>query len=83
MPEDLSAAAQKLMGDGKLSSHKQELEEIMLSGDGQNVRRIMEANGVEDAVKKGDLDAVRSAVGNILSTPEGARLAQKISELLK
>lgn len=83
MPEDLSAAAQKLMGDGKLSSHKQELEKIMSSGDGQNVRRIMEANGVEDAVKKGDLDAVRSAVGNILSTPEGARLAQKISELLK
>jgi hypothetical protein len=83
MADDFSTAAQKLVSSGKLDQHKQELEKIVSSDDGKNVRRIMEENGIEDAVKKGDMNAVRSAVGNILNTPEGARLAKQISELFK
>ena len=83
MKENLNEAAEKLLKSGRLDGHKQELEIIIASGDGRHVQQMMEQNGVADAVQTGDMETVRAAVGNLLRTPEGARLAEQISKLLK
>lgn len=69
---------------GSLSSKKGELEKLANSADGQKVKSMMDPDGrIQSAYEKGDMEAVRRAVTDILKTDEGARLAKQLSDLLK
>ena len=77
---------QLLSGEGgaKLNAKKGQLQDLANSADGKNVKAMLEKNGsLETALKKGDMETVKSAVSGILQTESGARLAAQLRDLMK
>ncbi len=60
-----------------IASHSGELRSLISSADGAAVDSMLSRLGV------GDEKSVRAALGAILSTPEGARLAQRIKAVME
>lgn len=69
----------------KISAKKGELEQLANSKDGQKVRQMLDGkeDALKSAVENGDTATLKSALSNILKTDEGARLASRLSELMK
>ena len=86
MANDLKNAADRFMStpEGKkLAGKKGQLEKLASSRDGQAVKSILRGRNIEEAVKKGDTEAIKSALSEILKTDAGARLASQLQELMK
>ena len=66
----------------KLSANKEGIQKIASGSDGQKVMGIFKDENVEEALKSGDTDAVRSAIEKAAKTEEGARLFRELSKLL-
>ncbi len=60
-----------------------EIKHIAESEDGQKLSRMIDAKAIEDGAKSGDSDALRSILGNVLSTEEGKRLAESVRRLMQ
>ncbi|MDR1330061.1 MAG: hypothetical protein LBK23_10730 [Oscillospiraceae bacterium] len=67
----------------KLAGRRGDLERLAASEDGKRVRALLSETDVENAAKSGDFASVAAAVKSALSTEEGARLADKLRELMK
>jgi hypothetical protein len=69
----------------KISAKKEELEQLANSKDGQKVRQMLDGKEqkLKSAVENGDTATLKSALSDILKTDEGARLANRLSELMK
>lgn len=69
----------------KLGEKKEALQDLMNSSEGQKVKRMMDgkADKLVDAFEKGDMATLSSNLSNILSTKEGAKIAEKLMEMFK
>ena len=66
----------------KVAERRGDFEALAASKDGESVMKMLGAD-VKRAAEKGDVSAISAAVQAVLKTDEGARLAKKISEMLK
>ncbi len=85
MDEKLQKAAEKFMStaEGKrLAGKKNDLQSLASSRDGEAVRGILAKGGFEDAVRKGDTDAIKNALTQVVSTDAGSRLLQQLQRLM-
>ncbi len=85
---DLNEAANALLKNspqGKMIQDKKpELEKLAASKDGEKVQQMLKSHGgLEKAIQSGDTEALSKTVRDILSTKEGARLAQQLKTLFK
>lgn len=85
MAENLDRAAKEFMAsaDGKrLAGKKGDIERLASSSDGQKVKAMLQGNGIENALERGDMNAVKSTLTNVLKTDEGARLMNALQNML-
>lgn len=84
---DFKEQAEKLMhspSGKKLSEKKDDIEKLAASPDAQEVQRLMESSGnMDDALKRGDTEALRTAIQNAMKTEAGQRLARSLSDMFK
>ena len=66
-----------------LENHKADIEKIANSADGQRVQQLLEGSDLSTAFEKGDINALRAALGKVLSTSEGQRLVKGLSDIVK
>lgn len=87
MSEKLDETARRILESqqgANIMKKKKEIANLAASQDGAAVKSMFEQNsGIKDALGRGDVDALKDAVSNILKTDEGARLAKKLSEMMK
>ncbi|MDR0861305.1 MAG: hypothetical protein LBN30_00790 [Oscillospiraceae bacterium] len=67
----------------KLLEKKSALESLANSDDGKAIRQKLDGTSIAKAFDEGDMTTVSGAISGILSTPEGARLAETLRELMK
>lgn len=85
MGNELQNAAERYLSgaEGKVLSEKRgEIQRIAASGDGEKVRAMLEKGGFEKAVRDGDAESVKKAVTDVLNTDAGARLVDKLREIM-
>ena len=71
-------------GGSKLSEKKGDIEKIANSADGQKLKAMLDGRGdIKSALENGDVDAMRGALSDILNTDEGARIFQKLGDIMK
>lgn len=67
----------------KKSGRSDRLRELARSDEGMAIGRMVDASEVERAAKTGDTEALRGILGQILSTDEGRRLAEKLKKAME
>ena len=67
----------------KISGKKADIERIAASADGERVRTMLEAGGFEDAVRRGDANALRASLEQVMKTESGARLVENLKALME
>ena len=85
MEKDISSLAQQMLGeDGSkaISGKSSELERLANSPDGQKVKQMLDSSGgIENALSSGDAESLKKALGSVLKTKEGMRLASQLSDM--
>ena len=61
---------------------KRELKAAAQSAAGQKLMQQMDADAVERAAKSGDAAALKNILTQVLSTPEGRELAEKVQKAM-
>ncbi len=57
------------------------LKALADSEEGRKIGKMVDAKTAENAVRSGDAEQMRALLTQVLSTEEGRRLAEKLSEL--
>ena len=87
MSTDFEKLANDFMNSNKgekIMSKADEIKKIAKSNDGKKVMKMMgNTNDLKAAMEKGDTETLQNVIKNVMSTEEGARLAQQLSDLLK
>ncbi len=87
MSTDYEKLANELMnknGLGSLAANAEALKKLADSPDARKVKSIIGDQGkVTDALAKGDAAALQNIVKSVLSTEEGARLAEQLKNMFK
>ena len=58
------------------------LGEVAASPEGQRLASQLDGTALSDAVKRGDAEALKNMLGQVLSTPEGRALAEKVQKAI-
>ena len=85
MATDLKEAAKEFMSSDsgkKLAGKKGDIERLAASSDGQKVKEMLQENGIEKALERGDMSAVKDTLQSILKTDEGARMMSSLQNML-
>ena len=88
MEMDMNKMANELLNSPageKLSGKKEDIEKLINSQEGQNVRNML--SGSEEnlmaAIADGDMDTLKKALTQILKTEDGAKLAEQVQKMMK
>jgi len=73
---------EKLGKDILKGADTKKLNAVANSEDGKKITKMLDAKAVERAAKSGDTAALQNILSQILSTDEGKRLAQSISDIV-
>lgn len=76
---NLENLGRELQRSGKADKIKQ----IAQSDEGQKLSQMLDTKAIEAAAKNGDNQALRSLLGQILSTEEGRRLAENVKKIME
>ena len=85
MPTDFEKLASQFLGNNSaLKGKDNALKNLAETQDAQKVKQML-GNGesVKKAIESGDNAALKDIVTNILSTKEGARLADELAKMFK
>ena len=85
MSSDFQKAAADFMSsaDGqKLAGKKAQIQRLAASSDGETVRSILNDGGFADAVQKGDTQAIKNAINNVVNTEAGSRLLSQLRQMM-
>jgi len=74
---------EKLNEQLKKSGKADKLKSLADSENGRAISRMLDAEAVEQAAKKGDAAALQSILSSVLSTEEGRRLAEEIKNAMR
>lgn len=68
-----------------LSGKKDELEQLVNSPEGQNVKNMLSGNeeNIMAAIERGDMNVLKNTLSNILKTEEGSKLAEQVLKMMK
>lgn len=87
MSTDYQKLAGSLMGGNnaeELEKNAEAIQRLAKSEDGQKVKNLIgDERKLASALENGDTETLKNMVNTILSTAEGARLAEQLSGLLK
>lgn len=87
MSTDLSSLLNALMASGgreAIAGKEAGLKKLAESGAGMKIGRELGGDeAFKSALERGDTEAVRKRLAELLKTKEGAQLAQSLSELMK
>lgn len=67
----------------KSSPHAQQFKALAESPEGQRLAKQLDAKALEQAARSGDAAALKSILTQILSTPDGKALAQRLQDAVK
>ncbi|MGN1001880.1 MAG: hypothetical protein ACI4PC_03840 [Oscillospiraceae bacterium] len=59
------------------------METAAMSQEGRRIMQSVDAAAVEKAAREGDTAALKSILSQVLSSPDGKALAQKLQETMK
>lgn len=76
---NLENLGRELQRSGKADRIKQ----IAQSDEGQKLSQMLDTKAIEAAAKNGDNQALRSLLGQILSTEEGRKLAENVKKIME
>lgn len=79
MNKDFEKTAESIMN----SADGAAIKALSQSGDVQKLRQRLDGEALRSALERGDTDAVKALLSSAMSTAEGARIAGKLSELMK
>ena len=85
-PEAMRALGRQWGTDAAVSGRGRSgraLRELAASADGQKLGGLVDAQAAERALKSGDAAALREALGRVLATDEGKRLAESVRKLME
>lgn len=85
MENDLTKQAEKFLSgeEGRrVAGKKAEIERIAASRDGERVRAMLQKSGFEDAVRRGDTEALKGALSGVMKTESGRQLMSQLQELM-
>ncbi len=85
MDNDLQKKADKFLSgeEGRrIVENKAEIRRIAASREGERVKAMLEKNGFEDAVRRGDTAALRDALSGVMQTDSGKQLMSRLQELM-
>ena len=77
--QDWENISRELQRSGKAG----DLRTLAESEDGRKLSRMLDGKAVAQAAKSGDSEALRGILGQVLSTQEGQRLADRIQKLMQ
>ena len=85
MPTDFEKLASQIMnGNSALTGKDTALKNLAETQDAQKIKQMLgNGDSVKKAMASGDSAALESIVKNILSTKEGARLADELAKMFK
>lgn len=87
MSNKFNKAAEELFSSpsgAKLAEHREDLQKIADSSDGQKVKAMLDKNGgLSDALERGDMDSLRKTLSQVMQTEAGSRLAKQLSDMMK
>jgi hypothetical protein len=78
MNNDLERTAAERVSPSELDKIKQ----IASTEEGRQIRQMMNSKDIQKAAEKGDMDSLKNAVTNLLKTDAGAKLADRIAEMM-
>ena len=61
----------------------EKLRQVMESAEGQAIAKTLDTAQLERAVKSGDSGAMKAILAQVLSSPDGRALAQKVQQAMK
>lgn len=53
------------------------------SADGRKIQQMVDVGKIQSAAKSGDTQALKNILNQVLSTPEGQRLAQQVKNAME
>jgi hypothetical protein len=68
----------------KLSGKKDELNQLINSPEGQNVKNMLnqDEGALMTALEKGDMAVLKKALTNILKTEDGSKIAEQVMKMM-
>lgn len=67
----------------QISEKRNDIEKLINSKDGQQVKKMIENSDITGAFERSDTKAMENSLRQILNTKEGASLLSQISDLFK
>lgn len=67
----------------KINDNKEKITKLAREENGQKVIGMLKSENVEEAIKKGDTEALKTAIERAMKTEEGSRLFLELSKLIK
>ena len=83
MEEKIQNMAEKLMGSEAFRKNRNSLSELVNNTENQKLAKNIETSSLQKAFEKGDQSAIRKELSNILATPDGKKLMEKVSSFLR
>lgn len=77
--KDIEALGKRLMQSGR----GEDIKRLADTEDGMAISRMVDAEALGRAASRGDLEALKGIVSQVLSSSEGKRLAESIEEMMK
>ena len=74
---------EKIGRELRLQGKTDKLKSLADSDEGRAVSRMVDADAVRDAAKKGDAEALKTILSQVLSTSEGRKLAENLKNAMK
>jgi len=76
---DLQGFEKKLRESG----NAEKLMAAAQSAEGQRLQQMLDADKIQSAARSGDAQAIKNILSQVLSTPEGKRLAEKVQKAME
>ena len=77
--QDLDKLREELQRSGRAG----QLKSLADSADGQKLGRMVDREALQEAMRKGDAEALRGILGRLLATDEGRRLNEQVQSMLR
>ena len=77
--QDLEKLKEELQRRGQA----ERLKTLADSADGQKLGRMVDREALQEAMRKGDAEALRGILGRLLATDEGRRLNAQVQSMLR
>ena len=83
MEEKIQDMAEILMSSEAFRKNRNSLSELVNNRENQKLANNIETDSLRKAFEKGDQKAIRKELSDILATPDGKKLMEKVSSLLR